>query len=502
MSKLLETLQAARRVSVPLVAVKTIDPTATMKAITGALNGDAPAVVYDFVRGHQALNDAGKRVLPTLMGDDPDQDETAADPVEALVRARRVPQGTVLFHLNADGLLYHQQYEFPYQQAVWNLRDLFKRNKRMLILLASDLVLPPRLRDDVVVLDEPLPTDDELSEITTDQDVAACKGIPGRKKMTKADRLRVVEATRGLGSYAAEQAIAMAIRKDGIDLPMLWENKYSLVEQVQGLNVDREPLTFEDIGGLSQAKRFGERLFGGPHPPSLVLRVEEMEKVMGGAQGDLSGTSQDALQTLLNAFEDFNWTGIIAFGPPGSGKSLFSKALAKTYGRPSLSLDLNATKGSLVGQSEQQVRAAVKVIKAMGGSDVFAVATCNGLDTIPPELRRRFRYGLWFFDMPSKDEQQDIWRVQRKQWKIAPEDETPEGDMSGADIRSVCELSWRFGCRLLEAMDYQNLTQRSNPEIVVESRKKAMGRFLSASYPGVYTGPQAGKQDGQRSFSE
>ena len=501
MSKLLETLKAARRVSVPLVAIKTIDPSATMKSVAKIING-SPIVVYDVVRGHRPLNDAGKAIAAQLAGGDVDEDDTVNEPVEALIRSQKVPKGTVIFHLSGDNLLNHEQYGFPYRQAVWNLRDQFKRQQKMLILLDADFNIPSKLRDDIVVLDESLPTDEELLVIAEELDNSACKGIKDRDPLVEEDLNRVVEATRGLGSYAAEQAIAMAIRKDGVDMPMLWENKYSMVEQVRGLDVDRESLTFEDIGGLSQVKKFGDKLFSGPHPPSLVLRVEELEKVMGGSSSDSSGTSQDALQVMLSAMEDNNWTGIIAFGPPGSGKSLFSKALANTYNRPSLSLDLNATKGSLVGQSEQQVRAAVKVLKAMGGQDVFAVASCNGVDNIPPELRRRFRYGMWFFDMPSREEQKEIWDVQMKKYNIDPTTNLPDEDLSGADIRSVCELAWRFGCSIMEAMDYQNVTQRSSPETVVNCRKQANGRFLSASYPGVYSGPKTKRDEATRSFQD
>jgi SpoVK/Ycf46/Vps4 family AAA+-type ATPase len=58
--------------------------------------------------------------------------------------------------------------------------------------------------------------------------------------------------------------------------------------------------------------------------------------------------------------------GILLAGIPGTGKSLSCKATANILGWPLIRLDIGSLKGSLVGESEQKMRSALKVIDAFG----------------------------------------------------------------------------------------------------------------------------------------
>ena len=62
MREFVQTFKAARRVSTPLVAVRTADPASTIQTIQETLNSKAKntAVLYwDVMRGLVGLNDAG-----------------------------------------------------------------------------------------------------------------------------------------------------------------------------------------------------------------------------------------------------------------------------------------------------------------------------------------------------------------------------------------------------------------------------------------------------------
>ncbi len=51
-------------------------------------------------------------------------------------------------------------------QGVWNLRDAFKVGGQMLVLVTTPgSVLPVELQNDVMVIDEPLPSADDLRQI-------------------------------------------------------------------------------------------------------------------------------------------------------------------------------------------------------------------------------------------------------------------------------------------------------------------------------------------------
>jgi len=139
---LIEQLRHARRVSVPLVAVQTPDPAATMQTIAASdLNGKPPPIVaWDIVRGCRPINLAGKEVAAI------DGEDSIGNPVAFLEAAVKFPPRTIAFVCNAQECM-----DAPvFRQGVWNLRDQFRR---MLVLLAPSLELPPSLKDDVVMFD-------------------------------------------------------------------------------------------------------------------------------------------------------------------------------------------------------------------------------------------------------------------------------------------------------------------------------------------------------------
>ena len=139
--------------------------------------------------------------------------------------------------------------------------------------------------------------------------------------------------------------------------------------------------------------------------------------------------------------------GILLAGIPGCGKSLTPKALAKAWKCPLLRLDMGALKSKFVGESEGNLRKALKVAEATGKcilwideiekalqgassgasdggvssdalgallswmqertSETFIVATANDAEILPPELMRRFDK-IWWIDLPTLVERTDI----------------------------------------------------------------------------------------------
>ena len=56
---------------------------------------------------------------------------------------------------------------------------------------------------------------------------------------------------------------------------------------------------------------------------------------------------------------------MLPLGPPGSGKSALAKALGAETGRPTLLLDVGSLMGSLIGQTEERTRQALRIADAM-----------------------------------------------------------------------------------------------------------------------------------------
>jgi len=474
----LQKFEAARRVSTPLVAVQTPDPAATIDKLRTFIGKDV-VFCWDFVRGLYAFNEKDKKILTACCGEQ--VPEAYTNPAEALGVAMKFPQDAVFFYSNAH-LFIEDDSNQAIIQGIWNLRDPYKTTGRMLVMLCSSIKVPAELQD-VLVLDEPLPSSDELKKITEACYEAYKLPTPPEKEVDD-----IVEAVSGLSAFTAEQATMMALTKEGINLQDLWERKYVAIEQVNGLSVERETITFEDIGGIENAKKFFKGIFTGKRPPNIVVFIDEIEKHLAGSTGgDLSGTSQEMLGALLSFMEDKNSKGIIAIGPPGCAKSMIAKASANTFKKVSIRFDLSGMKGSLVGESGRNLRNALKVVDAVSNSKILFIATCNSIAQLAPELRRRFNRGTFFFDLPTAEEREKIWGLYRAKYQINLDFARPDdGGWTGAEIKQCCDLADDLRISLQEAASYIVPVSKSAAVAIERLRTEASGSYISASTPGVY----------------
>jgi len=489
---LIRNFKTARRVSTPLIAIRTADPAATIAAITNSFqNGDKqPAIlVWNVIQGIIGVNEPGQKVAATISGGQ-DPAIVTGNPTEALAKAADLPAGAILFFANAHRYIQAEvQGSQTVIQAAWNLRDQFKGNRRMLVFLAPDLNLPAELSSDVLVMDEPLPGREDLKAIITSQYESAQLQPPAE---TDEVMVRAIDALSGLAAFPAEQAVAMSLTRGGVDTTQLWERKRKQIEQTPGLAVWRGSETFDGVGGCENIKQFLTRVFNGPDAPRCIVFIDEIEKGIGTDQ-DTSGVSQANKGTLLSWMQDNEALGILFYGVAGTAKSMIAKAAGSIKGVPTIQFDLSGMKGSLVGESEQRLRNALKVVQAVGQGRTLFVATCNSLAVLPPELRRRFNFGIFFFDLPDESERSKIWEIYRSRYRISNDYEYPDDEgWTGAEIKQCCELSWRLGCDLLDASNFIVPVSRSAADIVNQMRTGAKGRFISASNPGVYN-PDKGK---------
>lgn len=489
-SKFIETFKAARRISTPLIAAQTADPSATMKSISDAA-GECPKLSWDIIRGLSTIGNGKKSqaALQELCGEV--EPSMTNNPAEVLERAaRKLPPDSILFFQNA------QQYlDSPaVVQGIWNLRDLFKTDMRTLVMLCPSITLPPELAQDVLIIDEPLPTPQELTEIV--KSVFESGGLePPDEKVTH----KAVDALSGLAAFPAEQATAMSLSKDGLDIRNLWDRKQQAIEQTPGLSVYKGGEGFDDIGGIQNIKEFLNMVINGKKPPAAILFIDEIEKALAGSSGDLSGVSQEMLGQLLQWMQDQNVSGIIAIGPPGCAKSMIAKATGNTAGVPTIRFDLSAMKGSLVGESAKRLRTALKVVDSVSSGKVFCIATCNSLAALPPELRRRFKKGIYFFDLPNKEERETIWALYKTKYNLDMDQEHPEDEgWTGAEIQQCCELADEFNTSLKVASMFIVPVSVSAKETINKLRREASGKFVSASYPGTYRFEETASSHGRK----
>lgn len=396
----------------------------------------------------------------------------------------------------------------PMQSMLTMSRETLMGHGKTVILLGADVTIPAGLQHDVMALHDPLPSDDEIKAAIGHSWDAVKYADDNLPAPTDEEMSRAVSGMRGLSAFEVGQASTMTlVEHRKLDAGDLMARRNAMIDGVQGLSVDRFDATFSDIRGIGRARWFGEQLFGGPESPSVIVRIDELEKKMGDAHDFAGGaTKGDELQVLLTEMEDNGWSGCIAYGPPGSGKTLWTQAMGPTFDVQTINLDFGATRNKFVGESEANIRAALRTIKAIGGNRVYIVATCNELESLKPELRRRFADGVYFFDLPSDEERADLWKLYRAKYKIDGDERKalglPVGEpdpysdgWTGAEIRNACRLAWRLRVSLADAAAEQIPVVMADPDGIERRRQQADGRYKSASYAGVYRMDRAAKPE-------
>lgn len=468
-----ELFKAARRAGTPLVLIRTADPASAMSQVSAVFNpASAKLVSWDLMNGVVGLNESGREAVVRAIGDG----ASALGPAEALAAARKFPDGTLVFFHNSQRF-----WESPdVLQAIWNLRDVYKAGGQMLALLGTPgATLPVELQPHVTILDEPLPSAADLAALAQET-LEAANGNGSAEVILKA-----VDALVGLAAFPAEQVLAMSLSKAGLDLDRLWERKRQAVEQTPGLSIWRGGENFDSIGGCDSIKSFLRAVLNGREAPRVIVFVDEIEKAFAGAGTDTSGVKTEMTGTILSWMQDRGADGAMLLGPPGAAKSACAKAAGAAAGIPTIAFDLGAMQNSLVGASGERLRAALQVVDAISEGRSLWIATCNSLANLPPELRRRFTLGTFFFDLPSAEERQAIWKIYRAKWNVVGEQPDDEG-WTGAEIRECCRKAWRLNLTLAESARYIVPVSRSAADQIEALRKQASGRYLSASYAGVY----------------
>jgi SpoVK/Ycf46/Vps4 family AAA+-type ATPase len=222
-------------------------------------------------------------------------------------------------------------------------------------------------------------------------------------------------------------------------------------------------------------------------------------------------------------------------GVPGTGKSALAKALGNETGRPTLTLDVGSLMAGIVGETERNIRQALRIVDAMAPcilfldevekglsgaassgqtdsgvtarlfgtflqwlndhtTDVFTIATCNDISKLPPEFSRSERFdAIYFLDLPGGNEKRAIWQLYLQRFDLDASQALP-GDASwtGAEVRACCRLAALLDVPLADAARNIVPVAVTAAESVERLRTWASGRCLDAAKTGVYQRTAAG----------
>ncbi|MEY4384913.1 MAG: ATP-dependent zinc metalloprotease FtsH [Verrucomicrobiota bacterium] len=343
------------------------------------------------------------------------------------------------------------------------LKDIalhLKNSHKTIIIIAPTLEIPTELEKEITVLNHPLPSREDLSALL-DHIIAEVKPHKQVKiDLDDAGRERVLQAALGLTLGEAENVFAKIIVKDerlSVDaVADVFAEKQQIIRKSGLLEYYATDESFSHVGGMAVLK-------------------------------DWLNKRAAAFTDEARAFGLPAPKGVLLLGVQGCGKSLCAKAVSNLWQLPLLRFDMGRMFGSFIGSSEENVRHAISVAesvapailwvdeidKAFAGSQgsgisdggttarvfgtfltwlsektapVFVVATANDISNLPPELLRKGRLDeIFFVDLPSREERQDIFRIHlTKRSRVA----------AGFDLGALADATNHFsGAEIEEAIN-------------------------------------------------
>ena len=382
------------------------------------------------------------------------EDPPLGDPERVLAHIQRW-DGSGLFLLKD----FHLYFEQP--AVLRTLKDVaagLKSTRKSLVLAAPQVKLPAELEKELTIVDLPLPGEAELAELLVSVRVELERQDRQAVDLGPDDLHALARAARGLTLSEAENAFAKAAVHGGVlsgdDVELVLSEKQQVIRKSGILEFHPPVATLNDVGGLEQLKEWLRRRGKAWRPDAREFGLAEPK-------------------------------GVLLLGVPGCGKSLTARAVAQAWTLPLLHLDLGRIFSSLLGGSEENMRRALATAEGVapavlwideiekglaggagnGQSDggtasrvfgtlltwmqersepVFAVATANRLEALPPELLRRGRFDeIFFVDLPGPEARVAILSIQlAKRGRDPAKFDLPAlasacGGFSGAELEHV-----------------------------------------------------------------
>lgn len=323
--------------------------------------------------------------------------------------------------------------------VVRGLRELamaLRQTYSTVLLLSPSLELPKELEKDVCVLDYPLPTKDDL-HVLLEAIRMEVSDSGGAYQVTRAPEEieSLLNAALGLTLTEAENVFAKALVLHGRlgvpEVPFIYGEKKQIILKSGLLEYVEVESDLKDVGGVAQLKSW-----------LLKRRLAFSERA--------------------NAFGLPAPRGALILGVQGCGKSLCAKAVAHQWEMPLLRLDMGRVFSSFVGESELNIRRAIRLAESMspvvlwvdeidkglagmkGGvtadsgtsqrvfgtiitwlqektSPVFVIATANQIELLPPEMLRKGRFDeIFFVDLPQTEERREIFAIHLRKRRRDP----------------------------------------------------------------------------------
>ncbi len=349
------------------------------------------------------------------------------------------------------------------QRLIKNTAQAYAKTARTIVLVGPKVSLPPDLDRMSARFELAIP------------DAAAIRGLIKEEAQSfiqsgGADRLTghqeafdiLVQHLAGMCLDDARRLARQAIRDDGAitmdDISRVLKAKQEMLGANSPVEIQFATTKFSEVAGLKQLKRW-------------------LDQRRAAFLGRAASLGLDPPK------------GLLLVGVQGAGKSLAAKAVAGSWGVPLLGLDFSTLYNKWLGETERNLREALKFADAMapcvlwmdeiekgvavGSSDggesrrllgslltwmaerksrVFLVATANDIEQLPPELIRKGRFDeIFFVDLPDVEARAEIFSIHLKRRGLDPEKFDVAGLVGAAEGFSGAEIEQAIVSALYEA---------------------------------------------------
>ena len=286
-----------------------------------------------------------------------------------------------------------------------------------IIIVSQNIQVPKELENYISIVDIPRLDKNEIEDYI--REVANERNI----KINQDDLGEIAISLKGLSKWYITQILNMMDIISTSNIQKIIKEKGQIIKKSGILELIDFKEKVSDIGGLENLKEWLE------NKSKIFRRLDEAKK-----------------------FGVDTPKGLMLVGMPGCGKSLTAKVASRMFNVPLLRLDIGRLLGKYVGESEHNLRMALKmsesispcilwideIEKAFAGIDqsggasditkrlfgqfltwlqekentVFVVATANDISLFPPEFLRKGRFDeIFYVDFPNKDEREEIFRI-------------------------------------------------------------------------------------------
>lgn len=335
-----------------------------------------------------------------------------------------------IFHLQGLGPYLHEP------AVIARLKKIHKQyfnHRGAVIVSGSGLDMPPAVEQLFTPFDLGAPSQEAYHAFVQ----AVLRDLSNRHtvkvKLSSVDVSKLLAALHGLTFFEVQKIITQAVLEDGVlgpqDISGVLDAKRQIIERSGVLEYFPHEHALGDVAGLTHLKEW------------LRKRQAAFEDPRRAKEYGLSPPK-----------------GLLLIGVQGCGKSLCAKAIAAEWKLPLIRLDPSNLYNRYVGESEKNLRRAIKLAEKMapvvlwideiekslsqedadGGpaqrifgtflawlqdkkEDVFVIATANEISKLPPELMRKGRFDeIFFVDLPGTDARARIFEIHLEKRKRNP----------------------------------------------------------------------------------